>query len=91
MSLERGENLGERLGVREHKIGRAGDVVDRRVRQMGGRLGWRRIRSGGLVIARRPKADVAIQSRWAPDVSLDRHALASLRLAMTTRLQLALL
>jgi hypothetical protein len=37
----------------------------------------------GIVIARRPKADVAIQSRRAPYVPLDRRALTSFGLAMT--------
>src|SRR5215471_16217511 len=36
--LKRSENLGERLSMREHKIGRGGNVVDRGVRQSAGRL-----------------------------------------------------
>jgi hypothetical protein len=40
------------------------------------------MRSNRIVIARRPKADAAIQSRRALYVPLDRHALASLGLAM---------
>src|SRR5271168_2335609 len=36
---KRGENGGDWLSVGQHKIGRGGDVVDRRMRKSAGRLG----------------------------------------------------